>query len=114
MKARLIELKKLEGSETDLALDYRELLMGQLNRVDPKAGLSYQEIETRLALRKSLRESGDTWIVEPPTWEQLKTLLSTERWQVISENLMQFIGDVNNAPETEIGAKDGLKLVKET
>lgn len=106
MKARLIELKTLEAVPgEDVALDYRGMLMAQLNRIDPKAGLTYEEIERRLDMRRSLRQAGDTWIVEPSVWEELKTLLKSERWTLVSDNLIFFIKDINQAPETEVGAE---------
>lgn len=115
MKARLIGLKTLPAREEtkDLACDYRALLLEQLNRVDAQSGLSVSDIEQRLAARKSLMGSGDTWIASEEEFQMVKTALSTQRWAVVSENLVQFIHDVNSAAETDIGTTDGLRLVKE-
>lgn len=112
MKARLIELKVLPGNPDadEPQINYRTLLLGQVNRIDPKVGLSVTEIEKRLEMRKSLKEAGDTWIVNDETWNHVKYLLATEMWAIISENLMQMIRDVNNAPEAEVTAKSELSL----
>lgn len=109
MKVRMIELKTLPFVDGDLELNYREVLLAQLNRVDPQKGLSYDDIEKRLELRRSLKDAGDTWLIANDKWEEVKALLKAEKWQVVSENLMTFIGDVNAA--TEVDVNDHLRLV---
>lgn len=115
MKARIIDLKVLAANSVlgEPEADYRALFLNQLGRVDPQAGLDVKGIEERLAARKSLRAAGDSWLASIEEWTLLKTLLATERWAIVSENLMQMIRDVNDAPEAEIGTGSGLHLVKE-
>ena len=109
MSVRLIELKTLPSNtdRNEPEVVYRDMLMKQLSRVSQQAGISYEDIEKRLELRKSLRSAGDTWIVSEAEWAEIKALLTSERWAIVSENICQLVRDVCSAPVSE--AKDSLK-----
>ena len=103
MKARQIELKTLPADKDaeEPETNYRTMLLGQLNRIE-QSGLTYSEIEKRLELRKSLKASNGTWLLDEPAWQQLKTLIEGSRWLIVSDNIAQFIRDVLNAPEVTV------------
>lgn len=93
-------MKSIENKQTAIPngkdnppFTYGELIKAVINQ--PKqGGFDYNDIETRLAISKAVKDNPETIELENAHFDYLKKLVETMKWAVFNEDLLTFKDDI--------------------
>lgn len=85
-------LKDNNGQEV-VPMTYGGLIKAVINQ--PKqGGFDYNDIETRLAISKAIKDNPENIELEDSQFNYLKKLVETMKWAVFNEDLLTFKDDI--------------------
>jgi len=98
LKITKINLKEITGEDAIIDFDYKKTLLDCLNTVISN-GISIEDVEKRLTIRKKLQDSSTKIILDEADYEYLKMLVLEEKWKIADQCIVDYVNDIKNAPK---------------
>jgi len=114
MKKIKLEDKEFEvgtgNTKNKVKFSYKEHLLKTLDRIPPPSardvgGLSIEEIEKRIRLKKLVTEAKKELILEQADYAYILNLVIKERWNVVHEGIVGYVNAIKNAEDYEVKKK---------
>lgn len=98
LKTGKIDLKQITGEDMVIDFSYKQTLLDCLNTVINN-GISIEDVEKRINIRKKLHESKDIILLEEVDYEYLKKLVLEEKWKIADQVIVDYVNDIKNAKQ---------------
>lgn len=102
MKARKIELKTAKGESGDFP--YREGLLIVITSAGPQ-GINADDLLKAMDIKQELNKATDALHLTEVDYNWLVRKLNEVRWNVVNEQLAEFIKDIRGASLVDVEAK---------
>lgn len=102
LRVTKIDLKNITGEDKSIDFDYKYNILEVLNSTVGASfgdGMTIEDIEKRLNIRKKVQTSTDVLLLEESDYEYLKKLVLEEKWKIADQVIIDYVNDIKNAPK---------------
>jgi hypothetical protein len=90
---KTIKLKTLKHQDVDMP--YADMIKGVVNGVDPREGVTVDDMKKRLRIVTALENAkGDTLKLEDADYDLLAQKVRANKWAMVSPAIVEFCDDI--------------------